>query len=147
MKPFGVVEPEIFPEAPGKIPDRFVVVQVEPFVLERAPEAFNKNVIKGSSPAIHADSDIPFLQWSEESLAGELASLVGIEDLRLSFFKGSGEGFNAKRCIQGVRKLPGKDKAAVPVNNGDQIHKAFLHSAVGDVRAPYLIGAGNLKVP
>lgn len=43
MKLLSVEETKIYPDAPGKIPDRLVVVQVEPFVRERAPEAFNKN--------------------------------------------------------------------------------------------------------
>ena len=66
MKPLGVVEPEIFPEVPGKIPDVLIVVQIEPFVLEGTPETFHEDVIESPSPAVHADSNVPFLQRSEK---------------------------------------------------------------------------------
>ena len=84
---------------------------------------------------------------ARKGLAGELTSLIGVENLRSSLFKSSGESFDTKRCIQGVGKLPGKDETAVPVNDGHQIHEALCHSAVSDIRAPYLIGVGNLKAP
>ena len=109
MKPLGVVELKVPPEAPGKIWDGFVFVEVEPLVLEAPPQAFHEDVIQSPAPAIHADLDIPFLQWSEESFAGELASLIRVEDLGLPLFEGFLEGFNAEAGIQGVRDLPGED--------------------------------------
>lgn len=145
MKPLGVVEFKIPPETQGKIRNGFVFIEVESLVLETPPQAFHEDVVESPAPAIHADSDIPFLQWSEEGLAGELASLVGIEDLRLSFFKGSGEDFNAKHC-RVFGKLPKEDITAVPVDNGHRIHETSCHTAIGNIRAPYLIGVDNLKV-
>jgi hypothetical protein len=76
----------------------------------------------------------------------ELASLIRVEDLELPLFKGFHEGLNAKTGIQGVRDLPGEDTAAVPVDDGHQIHEALEHSAVGDVCAPDLIRTKDLHM-
>jgi hypothetical protein len=37
--------------------------------------------------------------------------------------------------------------AAVPANNGDQVHKAVRQPDVGDVGAPHLVGADDIDTP
>ena len=53
-------------------------------IYPQAPQSLDKDVVHASALAVHADRDpVPF-QGAGEVVAGELAALVGIEDLRLA---------------------------------------------------------------
>src|SRR5437763_10239064 len=59
-----------------------ISMEVDLLVFEAAPQSLDKNVVHASALAVHADHDpVPF-QGAGEVVAGELAALVGIEDLR-----------------------------------------------------------------
>ena len=45
--------------------------------------------------------------------------------------------------VQGVGQVPANNHAAVPVNNGSQVHMAVLHFDVCDVEEPDLIWKEN----
>jgi hypothetical protein len=80
------------------------------------------------------------LQSAGEIVAGELAALVGVEDLGSAVV---GERFverrDAKIGAEGVRQPPCQHSAAHPVHNDHQVEKALGHRDVGDVGAPHLI--------
>ena len=57
-------------------------VQVDALVLERAPEAFDEDVIHPSAFAVHRDLHPSVFEHLGEILAGELAALIRVEDLR-----------------------------------------------------------------
>lgn len=48
--------------------------------------------------------------------------------------------------IQGVGQVPANDHAAVPVDDGRQLHMAMLHFDVCDVDRPNLIWKKNILV-
>jgi hypothetical protein len=80
------------------------------------------------------------LQRAGKVVAGELAALVGIEDLgpavpQERFFEGLDAEFRAER----VRQPPRQHGAAHPVHDDHQVEEAPGHWDVGDVGAPHLI--------
>jgi len=79
-------------------------VQIDAFVLHRPPEPFDEDIVHPASPAVHADLDLGCAQHPDEGVAGELAALIGIEDIGLTK---TGQrllqGLDAKAGIRGVR--------------------------------------------
>ena len=72
--------------------------------------------------------------------AGELAALVGVEDLRSAeaaerFF----ECRDAERGVHGVGQPPRQHRPARPVHDRHQIEEAARKRDIGDVRAPDLV--------
>ena len=83
--------------------------EIDGLIFEGAPQAFNENVVHATTPAIHRDFDFCIFEHSGKVGAGELAALIGIENLR---FAVSGQGFmqsfNAEtgvQCVNGVLKV------------------------------------------
>src|SRR5271165_7104955 len=54
--------------------------QIDPLVLHRPPKPLDEDIVMAASAAIHADLDPMIQQHTRERLAGELRTLVGIED-------------------------------------------------------------------
>ena len=70
-------------------------------------------------------------------LAGELAILIGIEDLRGAVVLDSlFQGFDAEVNIQRIGKPPGEHSPGMTIHHGHQILKAFGHRNVNDVSGP-----------
>jgi len=58
-----------------------ISVKVDLLVFEAAPQPLDKDVVHAPAVAVHADHDpVPF-QGAGKVVAGELAALIGIEDL------------------------------------------------------------------
>src|SRR5947208_5378954 len=105
--------PQIIPvEELGKTALLFDAVgrwsQVDPFVLHGPPQALDKDVVVAAPASIHADLDPVIPQHRGERVAGELSTLIGIEDAWLAE---PGEGFaqrlDTKPCRQRARQAPG----------------------------------------
>src|SRR5271168_5575479 len=60
-----------------------VGLEVDLLVLETAPEPFDEDVIGKAAAAVHADGNPMGAQHAGEVVVGELAALVGVEDLGL----------------------------------------------------------------
>ena len=102
MGPLGVVEAEVGVEPGLGRPSAGVGLQVYLFVLHRPPQPFHKDVVHVPPFPVHADSDSVAHQKTGEAIAGELAPLVGVEDLWLSFAQSFFQGFDTKVGVQGV---------------------------------------------
>ena len=76
------------------------------------------NVVHAPAPAVHRDADAGLLQSGGEGEAGELAAVVGVEDLR-RIMPGQGlvERVRTEARVQRVRQPPGQDVAACPVHD------------------------------
>ena len=85
-------------------------VEVDLLVFEAAPQPLDEDVVHAPALAVHADGDAVILQRAGEILAGELAALVGIEDLgpavsgerlleRLDTKIGAKPSFRAKKIL------------------------------------------------
>ena len=141
MRPRGVIEVEPLGNDPlgGEAVGEFV--QVDGLVFERAPEALDEDVVHAAAPAIHGDGDAGVFEHSRELEAGELAALVGIEDLGPAVaVQGFSQGLDAGPGIQGIGQPPGEHTAGGPVHDGQQVQEVALDGNVGYVRAPDLIG-------
>ena len=126
--------------------DALVSADVDVLLLEGPPEPLDEYVVVGAAAAVHAQAGRAAFPVED---AGELsrrvlAALVRVEDLgpavpvyRLA------EGLLAE--VRGKRrgKPPGKDAAAVPVDDRGQVGEALLQADVGDVRATDLVRAGR----
>ena len=119
MGPLGVVKLDpladdpLGPEAVGQL------VQVDRLVLERPPEALDEDVVHAAAPAVHGDGDIRVLERAGEVAAGELAALVGVEDLRPAVSgQRLGQGLDTEPGVHGVRQPPGQNvaRAILPSN-------------------------------
>ena len=78
----GVLEVDPLADDPFGLEAVGLLVQVDRLALERPPEALDENVVHASAPAVHGDGHIRVLERAGEVAAGELAALVGVEDLR-----------------------------------------------------------------
>ena len=76
-----IVEAEPIADAGLGLGDCRISVEVDFLVFEAAPQPFDKDVVHAAALAVHADHDLMGLQNAGEVLAGELAALVGVEDL------------------------------------------------------------------
>src|SRR5712675_2429843 len=81
--------PQIIPvEELGKAALLFDAVggwaQVDPFMLHGPPQALDKDVVVAAPASIHADRDPVIPQHRGELVAGELRTLIGIEDAGLA---------------------------------------------------------------
>src|SRR5580658_8875365 len=57
--------------------------QMHFFVLDRAPQAFDEDVVHETSAPVHRNRDSGSFELAGERGAGELRTLVGVENLRL----------------------------------------------------------------
>ena len=76
-----IVETEPGADAGPGLGNCRIGVKIDLLVFEAAPQPFDKDVVHAPAFAIHADHDAMPLQGAGKVVAGELAALIGIEDL------------------------------------------------------------------
>ena len=92
-----VVERDELPRARFGVGNRFVGFEIDLVLLDGSPEALDEDVVAPAAFAIHADTDAVRLELPGEFAAGELATLVGVEDLRGAVtHDGFPQGFDAE---------------------------------------------------
>src|SRR5271165_4507835 len=87
MKASLVVEGEVFVDAGFRLTAVGIASQIDVLVFQRAPDAFDEHVVHPASASVHRNANAGFDQHAGEGFAGELAALVGVEDLRPSLSK------------------------------------------------------------
>src|ERR1700748_2256514 len=93
-----------------------ISMEVDLLVLETAPQPLDKDVVHAPALAVHADRDAMPLQDAGEVVTGELAALVGIENLWATMARERFlERLNAKIGVERVGKAPCHHRAAHPV--------------------------------
>src|SRR5579863_1034219 len=117
-----VVEVEVLVQSFDEFRSGSVFAQIEMFVLERFPEAFDDNIIERASFRVHADLDASFDERLRKDSAGELTSLIGIDDLGLrilcqSFY----QHVAAKVCFERIGYSPVKHIPAFMIDDCHQI--------------------------
>lgn len=117
-------------------------------IFDRPPEALHDDVVSPGAFAIHADLHACFGEDLRELQAGELAALIGIEDLRppetgKSFFY----RLDAERRFQRDRYTPRQDPSRVSVDDRSQINEPPGHRDVCIVRGPDLVRPVDHKSP
>lgn len=136
MGSFMVVEVKVGRETCFEFGNTTIVSQVDVLVLHRAPQSLHEDIIQGTAPAVHADEDLVLSQQVSEVGAGELGPLISVEYTGLLGRERRLQRLNAEGSIQGIGQPPGEHIAAVPVEDGHQIHEAHGHGYVGNVGGP-----------
>ncbi len=96
-----------------------VGLEVDLLVFDRSPESLDQDVVAPASLAVHVYGDLVRLQHLDELQAGELAALIGIDDLGFAVPR---ERFlqrlDAEVGVHRVGESPGQNLSAVPVHHG-----------------------------
>ncbi len=128
MRPGLVVERQVARQALVRGADSLIGVQIDFLVFDALPESFHEHVVPPTPFPVHADLDAVMRQEPRELLAGKLASLVGIEDLRCARVgQGVPNGLQAEIGRERVGEPPRQHPATGPVEHGEQIHEAPRH--------------------
>src|SRR5664280_2479357 len=116
------------------------------FVLDRFPDALDEDIIAPRTLAIHADGDVVGDQNAREGFAGELAALVGVENVwRPLFRQGLLQRFNTEGRLHRDRHAMAEHAPAEPVDDGGEIDEAARHRDIGDVHRPDLVRTFDLQ--
>ena len=86
MRTLSIVEVEIATQRGASLRDRVVGFEIHLLVFHGFPEPLDENVVAPGALTVHADGNPVREQDAGERLAGELAALVGVEDLRPAMF-------------------------------------------------------------
>jgi len=141
-----VVEREIPLQAFSCLGNRVVSLQVDLLVFHAFPQPFDEHVVDPAAFAIHADPDTVALEQSDELRAGELAALIGIEDLGLAVpLQGVLDRLEVEIRGQSVGQPPGQHAPGSPIEYRSQVNEAFAHRDVGDDHGPDVVGFSNLQ--
>src|SRR3990172_4963064 len=77
-----------------QLPHRLVSVEIDILVLDAAPQSFDEHIVDPTPLAVHAYAHALGLQRLGEVIGGELAALVGVEDLGVAVAR--------ERLLQGL---------------------------------------------
>jgi hypothetical protein len=125
-----------------------VFFQVDVLVFDAPSEPLDENVVHPTPAPVHADLHAPFLEPSGPFFTGELAALVGVEDLRHAACARlcTLQRQQAQAGVHRVAHRPAQDAARMPVHDGAQVGVATPHGHVGDVGAPHFVRPADLLV-
>lgn len=136
-----VVEGDPAPDSDPSLRSSFPSVQIDTFILQGPPEAFDEDVVDAPALAIHRDLGADPFQSVGPGEGRELRSLIGIHDLgRAELMDRLVHGLDAEVGFQRVRDAPGQNLPGEPVHDCDQVKEALSHRQVGNVGAPDLVG-------
>src|SRR6202162_4545117 len=82
MRSAGIIKAEVTADCDTGLGDTVVGLQINLLCFDGPPKALDKNFIPPRSFAVHADGDARFEKNVGEAGAGELAALIGIENVR-----------------------------------------------------------------
>src|SRR5207244_5898274 len=81
MKAPLVVKVDPFTDSGSCLAPVAVALEIDVLMLERAPQPLDEDVVHPAAAPIHRDLDASLSERASEGRAGELAALVGVEDL------------------------------------------------------------------
>jgi hypothetical protein len=111
--------------------DAGIGVEIDLLVFEAAPQSLDEDVVHEAALAIHADRDPVTLQDAGEIVAGELAALIGVEDLGPAVpEKRVLESLDTEIRTERVRQPPRQHGTAHPVHDCQQVKEALGHRDV-----------------
>ena len=123
MRSSLVVETQIRGQVGFRIGDVVIGLEIPLFVLDAFPQALDEDVVPPGPLAVHTDPDVVRLEQTGEFAAGELATLISVEDLRAAVaVDGFPHRVQTEVGRQGVGKPPGKDPPREPVDHGEQVY-------------------------
>lgn len=115
-------------------------MQVDALVLQQPPETLDKDVVNGASAPVHRDAHAEFLQALRPGPGGELAALIGVEDLSwLVAFQRLLQVVVLELHLHGIGESPRQHLAARPVHDGNEVEEALRQRDTSNVGAPDLV--------
>lgn len=127
--------------------DGVIRVQIDLLIFQAPPESFHAYVIPPAAVAVHADLNAVVFQESREPLAGELAPVIRVEDLRAAILRDRlSHGVQTEVCGQRIGEPPGQHPATGSVQAGEEIHEAASHWNIGDIGRPDVIGRTDREI-
>ena len=147
MAALEVIHVDVVMDGLASLPDIAVLREIGFLIFECPEPPLNLDVVGPAALAIHTLADVMFLEECLVLLAGELASLVGVENLWLCYTESFPYGSDDHPGVQGIVHLPADDAAAVPVDDGCQIDIAMFQRDVGDVDGPCLVRLLDIHIP
>jgi len=118
VRPAFVVEAEEPVELGVGVDERDVILEVNLLVFDRAPQPLDKNVADCPTATVHRQPHRGALEDGESLGVGELAALVGVEDLGIAELgDGPTQGAGAESGVEGVGQFPGQNAVVVPVHD------------------------------
>jgi len=141
-----IVEHQIALQALMRSADGVIRVQIDLLIFDALPESLDEHVISPAAFSVHADLNAVVGQEPRELLAGELAPLVGVEDLGAAILHDRlPHRVEAEVRRQRIGEPPGEHSATRPVQDGEEIHEASPHGNVGDIRRPDVVRATDVQ--
>jgi len=117
-------------------------LQVDAFILQRPPEALNKDVVETATLAVHRDQGPDPLQPVGPGEGRELRALISVHDLgRAEAMDRLFQRIDTEVRFQRVRDARGQHLAVEPVHNRHQIEEATPHRQVGASGRRYWVRA------
>src|SRR6266511_2997924 len=111
VKPLTIVKSEIFSQARYGLGRVLVIVQVNLFVFDAAPESFDEDVVQRSTAPIHTDGDFVIFENSSERIACELRSLIRVEDLWPCHLQRSSQRARPELALHRRRDFPTENES------------------------------------
>src|SRR3954447_19276589 len=139
MRPPSVVVADPFPQSGPQRRAGLKRMEVYTFVFQAAPQPLDEHIIHPAPPPVHGNTHTRLPQNAGKPWRGELAALVGVEDLRVAEpLQSLLQRLDAEVRVHRVRDLPGQHLARGPVHHRNQIQKAPPHWYIRDVSTPDL---------
>ena len=98
-----IVKHEVLLQALVSLIERFIGFRIHLLIFNGSPESFDKDMVMRPSPTIPTDPDPGACQAARESQAGELGTLIGVENQGLAVGQGLVQALQAKGRLQGIR--------------------------------------------
>ena len=84
MRPSVVIKAQILADGGARLCDTVIGVQVHLLIFHASPKSFDEDIVPPGALAVHADLDLSAEQKVGKVGTGELAPLIGVEDLRFA---------------------------------------------------------------
>lgn len=140
MRASGIEEVEVASKAAARLADGVIVVQVHLFIVDRASQLFDEDVVAPAVATVHADAHLVDLQSSNELGTRELRTLIRVKTLRTAkAVQCLPQDIDSEVRCEDFRALPGEDFADEPIDEGNEVHEAANHRDVSHVRRSDLI--------
>jgi len=108
--------------------------QMHLFILDRAPQAFDENVVHETPAPVHRNRDASVFKLAGECGARELRALIRVEYPRLAMSRQSLlQRLDAKPAVDGVRQPPSQNRPAGPIDDRYEIQKAFRRKSFATI--------------
>src|SRR5579871_3440648 len=141
VKPRLIVKMQVAAQSSACSARAVVVVEVDLFIFDAAPQTLCENVVKSAASAVHADAYISGKQTLDVLRTGEVAALIAVAYLWRCDFQRSIHRSQHKGHFQGLIQFPTDDVARIPVQHRHQINPASRQAHVGNVYTPDGVGS------